>query len=345
MARATKVFVRLFGPFAIEARGARAIPLTVASRKGSALIAYLAMQSCCRVSREHLSTLLWGDSSDAQARQSLRQCIASLRQDLHRVPDLLVVDRDGVGLEGRDLIVDARELAALSKSSEDGDLERAAALFRGEFLVDLSIDVEEFDGWRRREGARLAEAAARVFETLSRKADQRHDGDAAIAAAERLAAIEPTREDWQRMVLRLLARYRGRGAALSRAKQCIDVLKHELGAAPEAETLALIETIKRGEIAPASPITVHDLQPSGGSVATARDETSVATRKERSPTPEAWTVPAEAARVPSPGTWALLRDWPKWSTALRGCGERSQRGHGVGGQRRVHCWGSVPTRW
>jgi TolB-like protein len=92
-----------------------------------------------------------------------------------------------------------------------------------------------------------------------------------------------------------------------------------LGAAPEAETLALIETIKRGEIAPASPITVHDLQPSGGSVATARDETSVATRKERSPTPEAWTVLAEAARVPSPGTWALLRHWPKWSTvALAG---------------------------
>jgi DNA-binding SARP family transcriptional activator/TolB-like protein/cytochrome c-type biogenesis protein CcmH/NrfG len=290
------------------------MPLTVASRKGRALIAFLATQPCYRASREHLSTLLWGDSGDVQARQSLRQCIATLRRDLYRVPDLLIVDRDSVALQGQDLIVDACEFAILGKSTQDSDLARAAALLRGEFLVDLSIDVEEFDAWRRREGTRLAEAAARVFETLSRNADQRHDRDAAIAAAERLVAIEPTREDWQRMALRLSARYEGREAALSRAKKCIDVLKHELGVAPEAETLALVEAIKRGEIETASPATMQDLPPAGGSVATAGDERPVALR-ERSPTAKAWTVLAEAARVPSGGRWALLRHSPKWSAA------------------------------
>src|SRR5437762_1486948 len=104
MARATKVFVRLFGPFAIEAQGVGTIPLSVASRRGRALIAYLAMERGYRASREQLATLLWGDRGDVQARQSLRQCIASLRQDLHRIPDLLVVDRDSVGLLGQNLM-------------------------------------------------------------------------------------------------------------------------------------------------------------------------------------------------------------------------------------------------
>jgi DNA-binding SARP family transcriptional activator len=84
MPKAIKVFLQLFGSFAIEAQGARAIPLAVTSRRGRALIAYLAMQPRYRASRQRLATLLWGDSGDAQARQSLRQCIASLRRDLRR---------------------------------------------------------------------------------------------------------------------------------------------------------------------------------------------------------------------------------------------------------------------
>jgi len=137
MASSTKVFVRLFGPFAVEAQGARPVPLAVVSRRGRALIAYLAMQPGYRASREHLATLLWGDSGDAQARQSLRQCVASLRRDLHRVAGLLVVDRDSVGLSGQNLIVDAREFAALGRSSQESDLQPAATLFQGEFLADL----------------------------------------------------------------------------------------------------------------------------------------------------------------------------------------------------------------
>jgi len=248
MANSTKVFVRLFGPFAVEAQGARLVPLAVVSRRGRALIAYLAMQPGYRASREHLATLLWGDSGDAQARQSLRQCVASLRRDLHRVAGLLVVDRDSVGLSGQDLIVDAREFAALGKSSQESDLQRAATLFQGEFLADLSIDVEEFDAWRQREGMKFAEIAARVFETLSHNADERHDADGAIAAAERLVALEPAREDWQRTALLLTARYRGREAALNRAKQCADMLKRELGVTPETKTRSLVEAIRRGEI-------------------------------------------------------------------------------------------------
>ena len=91
MPKAIKVFLQLFGSFAIEAQGARAIPLAVTSRRGRALIAYLAMQPRYRASRQRLATLLWGDSGNMQGRQSLRQCIASLR---HRSESFEVPTRD-----------------------------------------------------------------------------------------------------------------------------------------------------------------------------------------------------------------------------------------------------------
>ena len=62
-----------------------------------------------------------------------------------------------------------------------------------------------------------------------------------------MVALEPTREDRQRTALKLLAHHKGREAALSRIKLLTDLLRTELGVAPEAATRALIDVIKRGD--------------------------------------------------------------------------------------------------
>ena len=56
--------------------------LRISSKKGCALLAYVAMRPEQDVSREQLADLLWGDRSTQHARQALRQCLASLRRDL-----------------------------------------------------------------------------------------------------------------------------------------------------------------------------------------------------------------------------------------------------------------------
>ena len=76
------------------------------------------------------------------------------------------------------------------------------------------------------------------------------DGEDALAAAQRLVGLDATREDRQRAALKLFARYKGRDAALSHAKLLTDLLRGELGVAPEAATRALIDAIKRGEFDP-----------------------------------------------------------------------------------------------
>ena len=251
MSKPTHVTLRLLGPFAIEADVGRPIPIAVRSRKARALLAFLAMRRDYRGTREELATLLWGDGPDQQARHSLRQCLIALRQDLGSGSEILAFDRDAIWLRAQLVCVDARSFIAFARSAEPDALTQASALWRGAFLPDLTLDIEEFDSWRRLEADRLAAAAGDVFGVLCRNADAKGDGEGAIAAAERLIALEPTREDRQRIALQLFARYKGCDAALSRAKLLTDLLRNELGVAPEAATRALIDAIKRGDFEPA----------------------------------------------------------------------------------------------
>ena len=243
------VTVRLLGSFAIEAGADRPYAIAIRSQKGRALLAYLAMKPDCRARREELATLFWGDTTDGPAHHSLRQCLLSLRQDLRQAAEIVTADRETIGLRTQFVAVDARTFLSLARSAAPAELALAAELWRDAFLSDVVLDNEEFDSWRRRETDRLATAAGKVFEALCRHADANGDGERALAAAERLVALEPTREDRQRIALKLVARYQGRQAALSRAKLLIDLLRVELGASPEASTRTLIEAIRRGDFA------------------------------------------------------------------------------------------------
>jgi DNA-binding SARP family transcriptional activator/TolB-like protein len=253
MTKLCTVTLNLLGSFAIEADVGRAIPISVRGKKPQALLAYLAMRPDFQAKREELATLFWGDNPDMLARHSLRQCLNSVRGDLCAASEILLVDREVIGLRASLLRVDARAFTSLAAAGRVEDLTEAAALWRGPFLADLALDAEEFDMWRGREADRLAGTAAGIFDALCRNAETSGNGEAAIAAAERAVGLDPTREDRQRRALVLLACYRGRDVALTRAKALIDLLRNELDVAPEPATRSLIEEIKRGAFERAQP--------------------------------------------------------------------------------------------
>ena len=204
------------------------------------------MKPTYRATCEELATLFWGDNPDALARHSLRQCLISLRQDLCLASEILSADREAISLRTQLLAVDARTFLSLARSGVPDELTRAVTLWYGAFLPVLTLDIEAFDVWHRQEAERLVTAAAAVFEALCRNADANGDGESAITAAEQLVALEPTREDRQRTALTLFARYRGREAALNRAKSVTDLLRQEIGVAPETATSALVDAIRQG---------------------------------------------------------------------------------------------------
>jgi len=251
MPKLINVTLRLFGSFAIEADAGRPVAILIRSKKGRALLAYLAMKPDYRARRDELATLLWGDNPDALARHSLRQCLLSLRRDLGFASEILIVERETVGLSAKSVFVDARKFMSLARSNTPDSLGRAAELWREGFVADLTLDIEEFDTWRRQETNRLSAAAAVVFEASCRHAVLSGDGDGAVAAAERLVALDPTHEDRQRTLLNLLARHRGREAAMGWAEQLVELLRVELGVSPEAATRTLIDAIKRCDFDPA----------------------------------------------------------------------------------------------
>jgi TolB-like protein/DNA-binding SARP family transcriptional activator/Flp pilus assembly protein TadD len=292
--------------------------LRFTARKARAMLAYLAVAPRQRAAREKLANLMWGDRvPDQQARQSLRQSLVVLRQELAPVGfDPFIIEADDIALRPGILSTDVNEFVTLAKSQRIEDLERACALYRGDFLADFSVDAEGFEEWQRGERARLEELAAHALAEASNAWDAAGDARA-VDAALRLAQLDPLREDWQRTLLQRLVRFRGRDAALAQATSFATLLERDLGTPPSAATQALIDEIRRGALAPQEGTpALEAVRPAAEAGApslreggTAAQETSPAT----APAPSALTRPrfaiAAAAIISLVAATALAGIW------------------------------------
>ena len=236
--------LRLLGDFSLRCPSRSHDVIPISSKKARALLGYVAMQEPMQAGRERLATLLWPDRVDRQARQNLRACLASLRADLRSVADeLLLIDGETVGIKNN-LIVDAHRLRKLSRAeAAAGDV---AALYRGQFLGDLAIESETFRDWASAERAAIEANAGAILSASAEQKDRSGDAARAVEYASWLTAIDPLREDWFRLSLRITARHLGRDQALAQVRNFISLLKKELDVAPEADTVDLIEQIKAG---------------------------------------------------------------------------------------------------
>ena len=131
----------LLGPFRLIApRGER---IEVASRKGKALIAMLAMANEGERARRWLQEKLWGARQPAQAASSLRRELSDLRGLLNLgAGPLLITGNDRARLDLARVQVDAH--------AADPD-----EILSHEFLEGLDISGEEgFEEWLREQQAR-----------------------------------------------------------------------------------------------------------------------------------------------------------------------------------------------
>lgn len=215
------------------------------TRKTEALLAFLAVPAGRFHARDKLATLFWGDTPEAQARQSLRQALAALRRtakDLY--PPLLLAQGDAIALNPEAVSVDVGLLEADARAEDAAQMEAAVRRYAGDFLDGLKVDEPGFEEWRVTERERLRELA---LATLSRLLRRHGDGDAeaAIPVLQRLLAIDPLREDAHRRLMRLFLAQGRRAAALQQYQICVGVLERELAAEPEEETRTLYRAILR----------------------------------------------------------------------------------------------------
>lgn len=218
--------------------------IAVTSRKSRALLAYLAIAPGCTASRSALAGLLWGDTGDEQARQSLRQALSSLRRIKIGADGLLRSDDETVQLDTALVDIDCLDMLRLDDQADIDTLLRVCAAYRGPFGAGLEIEEAGFDDWLRAERQRVADRAVILHDRLVRRLGAAGRHQEALVHANALLAINPIREETHRAIIVLEAQLSGRAAAMQRYETFRLLLRDELAVRPEAATIRLIDQLR-----------------------------------------------------------------------------------------------------
>ncbi|MEW6094021.1 MAG: tetratricopeptide repeat protein [Chloroflexota bacterium] len=128
-------------------------------------------------------------------------------------------------------------------------MEKALALYRGAFLEGFFInEADTFQDWIVVRRERLHQRAVDALHALIAHFKRRGEIKPAIAHAQRLAALDPWREEAHAALIELLALDGQRSAALKQYETCRAVLMKELGVEPQEETVRLYEAVRSGSL-------------------------------------------------------------------------------------------------
>jgi len=237
------------------------VPLPITSQKALALFYYLIYNRQV-YSREKLATLFWGETSDRQAKASLRNTLYELRRNLAsgKVPAEEYILAEGNTLcfnPEADYWLDTEEFERLLDKKADDERARmenyseAVELYRGDFLEGFIVkDSYEFEDWAFFERERLQRRYLDALTELSDYHGRRGEYDKAIAYAIQILSRDSLQESIHRQLMRLYYAAGNRSAALRQYEICREVIERELGIPPLAETTALYEQILRQEFVP-----------------------------------------------------------------------------------------------
>ena len=245
--------IRVLGPFEVELAGE---PVTsFATDKARALLAYLALSPDRPHRREALAGLLWPDFPERSARTNLRNTLANLRRvirDGAAQPPFLHSTRHTIQFNSQsDYWLDALAFKSLvSAIPLTGErLEQALSLARGPFLEGFSLaDAAPFEEWQLLRGEDLWRQVVEALDSLVAIYEKRGAYKQALRHCRRRVEMEPWQEEGQRRMMRLLVWIGHRSEALAQYDRLCRSLHEELGAEPSAETRALHEAIRSGEL-------------------------------------------------------------------------------------------------
>ena len=233
--------INVLGPFEVkDVHG----ELQVGPKKARALLGYLAVHGERATRRERLADLLWPSEGPEQSRHSLRNCLLEIRRALGQAAaGHFLVEHASCQLRGIEL--DLAFCDAAARSGEASAMIAAAELYRGELLADLSIQSEPFQDWLSAERERGLNLMCEILERLTDQQQASGDHLGAIRSARRLVSLDRLSEAGHRALMRAYARAGRRAEALRHYQRCGEILKRELGVAPDAETHALANRIAR----------------------------------------------------------------------------------------------------
>jgi predicted ATPase/DNA-binding SARP family transcriptional activator len=247
----TKLSLRLLGSPEIKYKGQS---IATDRRKAIAMLVYLALEPG-KHRRDTLATLFWGDYPQSDALAYLRRTIWEINQ-LNDEP-VLKADRAGVQLIQDEGWVDVEQLflaAGMIKEDQaassyaEEDLLQLIRHYRGPFLAGFSLrDAPSFDEWQLVQSERARKCMDSVLAFLSARLDEHGRYEPLLENCLKWVEIDPLNENAQRALISAYAKTGQRSAALRQFNFFSQSLAEALEVAPEPETLALVEAIRRGQ--------------------------------------------------------------------------------------------------
>lgn len=234
--------VRLFGFWRLNRDGH---PIAVSTRQQRIIsaLAVLGPQT-----RRSLASLLWPDSSEAQASGNLR---ASVYRVSHELPHLLGSFGDVLAL-GESVWVDVHRvrslISAIERSTDDLPQDASELLRTADLLPGW------YEDWVLFEQERLNQQRLAALDNLTRRELVAGHSAEAISLARIAAGIEPLRERSQLLLVRSYLAADDRASALKCYQDFHALVHRELGIAPSPRFSELLGI----------PIPASDLKYAGG---------------------------------------------------------------------------------
>ncbi len=236
--------VRLFGDYRIYLTTGQDI--TPGSKKSRAIVAYLCLKPSGRETREKLRSLVWSSRGEKQARDSLRQTLATLRRDFRDQDgsEILHANREEVALLLDSISIDAREVRALAGSDSPEDWKKIPKLCHGDLLAGLEVEDPAFNDWILVERMRYQDLLRASLERLLEHQTDAADLSAAGQTARLLLDIDCTHEEAHRVLMQGYAAKGDNASAVRQYQILKESLQRELDVAPSPETEHLYSDLK-----------------------------------------------------------------------------------------------------
>ncbi len=240
-----KLQITVFGQFEVSFNDQR-VPLK--SKKGEALLAYVALSPRGVVRRDSLKALLWRDSEEKKAQNNLRQAVWAIAKALEKVGySGFESNRSQITLDLESISVDAVELLnTVATGNPDTLLITNPHVFDSvlEGCEDIS---NEFGQWLSSLSARFRASLLRELgNSLQTETPDQHT----LQAAAVLHALEPLNEIACQVLMQSKAASGDTAAALTVYQHLCREMDEQQGMEPSEKTQDLAVAIKNGTFSP-----------------------------------------------------------------------------------------------
>jgi DNA-binding SARP family transcriptional activator len=250
-----QIHLRFIGGFGARVNGK---VIEIRKRKARAVLGALALQPGHSCTREFLRGLLWTDSSETDAQNSLRNAIWTLNTALQPSgEDLLNADRLAVWVAPDQLHTDIDDLLlAVESGDPPTQLLDDPHLF-DRILPDLFGLTDLFDAQLH---AFIDRTRSRFLDAVQNLADATIDDDARIRLLQLLRAVDPLNESFCRQLILAFAAAGRVSDALGTYQLLWNSLDEMFGEEPSAETQEIIVRLKMRAQSGPGPGTAYGIR-------------------------------------------------------------------------------------